>query len=188
MELIRSFIAFDIEDPNTLRNFSTVQNMLIDTGANLRLVKPENIHITVRFLGDISPGQVNEIHREMDKVDFEPFDVEIKGLGAFPNLRRINVVWAGIRRGANELRRIFYQLEPGLQGLGLKPDTKGFSPHLTIARVKTSHNKGELVRCINENDAYEFGSVRAECLRLKRSVLTPQGPIYSVLKETCHKP
>ena len=187
LELIRSFIAFDIEDHNTLRNFSTVQNMLLDIGANLKLVKPENIHITVRFLGDISLGQVDEIHREMEKVDFKPFDVEIKGLGAFPNLRRINVVWAGIRRGANELRQTFYQLEPSLQRLGFKPDTKGFSPHLTIARVKTSRNKAELARCLNENENHEFGLVRAECLRLKKSVLTSQGPIYSVLRETCRK-
>jgi 2'-5' RNA ligase len=114
-----------------------------------------------------------------------PFEVEIKGLGVFPNLRRINVIWAGIRRGANELRSIFHQLEPKLRDLGFQPDAKGFSPHLTIARVKTSRNKTELIKIIKELENYEFGLVKAKCLRLKKSVLTPQGPIYSVLKETC---
>jgi 2'-5' RNA ligase len=187
LEAIRSFIAFDIGEENVLRNFSSAQNMLAETGASLRLVRPENIHITVRFLGDISPRQVDEIHSEMEKIGFAPFDVEIKGLGAFPNLRRISVIWAGMRRGANELRQIFYQLEPGLQRLGFKPDAKGFSPHLTIARVKTNRHKTDLVRRIDELEDYEFGFVRAECLRLKRSILTPQGPIYSVLRETCRK-
>jgi len=185
LEPIRSFIAFDIEEAEVLRNLSTVQNMLVETGAGLRIVKPENIHMTLRFLGDISPSQVDAIHGEMEKVDFAPFNVEIKGLGAFPNLRHISVIWAGIRSGANELRQVFYQLEPRLQGLGFKPDPKGFSPHLTIARVKTARNKTELVKRIDALEDFEFGIVKAECLRLKKSVLTPQGPLYSVLRETC---
>ena len=187
METIRSFIAFDIEEAAVVRGLANAQNMLADTGADLRLVKPENIHITLRFLGDISPSLVDGIHGEMERIDFTPFDVEIKGIGVFPNPRRIRVVWAGIRRGASELGEIFNQLEPRLRRLGFKPDSKGFSPHLTIARVRTGRRKNELVRRLKELEDYEFGLVRAECLRLKRSVLTPRGPIYSVLKETCRK-
>lgn len=185
LESFRSFVAFDIDQETVRRNLATVQGMLVETGADLRLVKPENIHVTLRFLGDISPSLVDELHREMEKIVFAPFEIEIKGLGAFPNLRHINVVWAGIHRGANELRGIFHQLEPNLQKSGFKPDVKGFSPHLTIARVKTSRNKTELVRRIEELEDYDFGLVKARCLRLKRSILTPEGPIYSVLKETC---
>ncbi len=185
MEPIRSFIAFDIEDETVLRNFAVVQSMLARTGADLRLVRPENIHLTLRFLGDIASSQVDQIHVEMEKVKFNPFEVEVKGLGAFPSLHRVSVVWAGIRRGSNELRQVFYQLEPSLRRLGFRPDGKGFSPHLTIARVTTGRNKSELTRRIDELENYEFGIIKAECLRLKRSVLTPKGPVYSVLKETC---
>lgn len=185
MEPIRSFIAFDIEATSVIKNLNDVQGMLIRTGASLRLVKPENIHITVRFIGDIYLNLVDEIHKIMEKVSFTPFDIEIKGLGVFPNLRHISVIWAGIHRGANELRSIFHQLEPNLRNLGLQPDARGFSPHLTIARVKTSRNKMELIKLIKELENYEFGIVKGKCLRLKKSVLTSQGPIYSVLKETC---
>ncbi len=187
MEPLRSFIAFDIEEEAVLRNISNVQERLIRTGAGLRLIKPENIHITLRFLGDISITQVDDIHQEMEKISFVPFDIEIKGLGAFPNMRRIRVIWAGIHRGIDELRGIFYQLESGLRNLGFKPDPKGFSPHLTIARVKSGRNRDQLTRLIREFEDYEFGLVKAQCLRLKRSVLTSQGPIYSVLRETCRK-
>jgi len=76
-------------------------------------------------------------------------------------------------------------LEPRLRLLGFSPDPKGFSPHLTIARVKSGRNKAELAKFITENANYEFGIVRAQCLRLKRSDLTPKGPIYSTLKESC---
>ena len=184
-EMIRSFIAFDINNESVLRRFSEVQGTLLNTGADLKLVKPQNIHITMRFLGNISPSMVNSIHEEMKTLSFTSFDVEIKGLGAFPKLRYARVVWAGIRKGADELANIFNQLEPRLRGLGFRPDSKGFSPHLTIARVKTGRNKAELVRCVQDLTDYEFGVVRADCLRLKKSVLTPRGPIYSTLREVC---
>lgn len=184
-EMIRSFIAFDIDNELVLRSFSEVQGTLLNTGADLKLVKPQNIHITMRFLGNISPSIVNSIHKEMEKISFTSFDVEIKGLGAFPSLRYARVVWAGIRNGANELANIFNQLEPSLRGLGLRPDPKGFSPHLTIARVKTGRNKIKLLQCVQDLADYEFGVVRADCLRLKKSVLTPRGPIYSTLSEIC---
>jgi len=185
LESIRSFIAFDIEEPRVIRNISNVQSMLAETGAHLKLVKPENVHVTVRFLGNISPSQVDEIYNEMRNVDFSPFDIEIKGVGVFPNIRRINVVWAGIKKGADDLQAIFDQLEPRLQRIGLKKETRGFSPHLTIARVRTSYRKAELIHCLKGIEDYDFGIVKARCLRLKRSILKPQGPVYLTLREKC---
>lgn len=184
-ERIRSFIAFDIDDEQIIKRFSEGQQMLARTGADLKLVKPENIHITMRFLGNITPPMVDSIHEAMRKVSFSPFNVEIRGLGAFPKLQYARVIWAGIRKGAEQLDNIFNQLEPKLRELGFKPDPKGFSPHLTIVRVKSGRKKAELMRCLKDSVDYEFGAVKAECLRLKRSVLTPKGPIYSTLKEVC---
>lgn len=184
-ERIRSFIAFDIDNESVIKQFSEAQATLVNTGADLKLVKPQNIHMTMRFLGNISPPMVDSIHGEMKKISFVPFDVEIKGLGVFPKLKYARVIWTGIRKGADELTNVFNQLEPLLRGLGFKSDPKGFSPHLTIARVKTGRNKSELIRCIQELADYEFGVVRADCLRLKKSVLTPKGPIYSTLREVC---
>jgi len=185
-EMIRSFIAFDINNESVFKRFSEVQGTLLNTGAHLTLVKPQNIHITMRFLGNIHPHMVDSIHKEMEKISFTSFDVEIKGLGAFPSPRYARVVWAGIQRGADELADVFNQLEPRLLRLGFRPDPKGFSPHLTIARVKTGRNKAELIRCVQDLADYEFGFVRADCLRLKKSDLTPKGPIYSTLREVCH--
>jgi 2'-5' RNA ligase len=184
-EMIRSFIAFDLDNELVIKRLSEVQTTLVNTGANLKLVKPQNIHITMRFLGNISPSMVNSIHEEMERISFASFDVEIKGLGVFPKLKYARVIWAGIRKGADELTNIFNQLEPLLRKLGFKPDSKGFSPHLTIARVKTGKNKTELVQCIQELEDYKFGIVRADCLKLKKSVLTSKGPIYSTLMEVC---
>ncbi|UCC33456.1 MAG: RNA 2',3'-cyclic phosphodiesterase [Candidatus Bathyarchaeota archaeon] len=186
LERIRSFIAFDINCKSLLGKLAEVQSKLANTGANLKLVKPQNIHITIRFLGDIHPNMVDAVHKEMEKASFAPFDVELKGVGVFPNAKYLRIVWAGIHKGSRELGNLFDQLEPRLLKLGFKPEAKGFSPHLTIARVRTARNKRELIRYVEELGDHEFGVLKADCLRLKKSVLTPKGPIYSTLKEVCH--
>jgi len=185
-EMIRSFLAFDINNQSVVQRFTDIHRLLVQTGADLKLVEPQNIHITMRFLGDIKPTMVDSVHEAMKKVSFSAFDCEIRGLGVFPDLRYARVVWAGIKKGAGELKNVFNQLEPNLRLLGFRPDLRGFSPHLTLARVKTGRNKAELTRCIQESADYDFGVVKADCLRLKKSVLTPKGPIYSTLKEICH--
>jgi len=184
-EGIRSFIAFDIDSESVLKRMTEVQTMLTKTGADLKLVEPKNIHMTLRFLGNITPNTVEKIFEEMKKIQFVPFDVRLRGVGAFPNPRYPRVVWAGITQGADQLRSIFEQLEPKLLRLGFAPDPKGFSPHLTIARVRSGRNRVELAEYLSENENFEFGVIGAKCLRLKRSDLTPRGPIYSTLKEFC---
>lgn len=184
---IRSFLAFDIEDQTVLRRLTKVQSILTNTRADLKLVKPENIHLTVRFLGNTQEALVDAIHEEMKQISFSPFIVKLEGLGVFPKLSYPRVIWAGIKKGANELKDIFEQIEPRLRGLGFKPDHKGFSPHLTIARVKTGRNKIGLADQVKELEDYEFGPVKVECLRLKKSDLTPRGPIYTNLRDVCGK-
>jgi len=148
-EGIRSFIAFDIDSESVLKRMTEVQTMLAKTGADLKLVEPKNIHMTLRFLGNVTPSTVEKIFEEMKKVQFTPFDVRLHGVGAFPNPRYPRVVWAGITQGADQLRSIFEQLEPKLLGLGFAPDSKGFSPHLTIARVRSGRNRVELATCLS---------------------------------------
>ena len=184
-EFIRSFIAFDIESDTVLNRLAAAQRQLIQTGADLKPVEPKNIHITVRFLGNITPATAEKVFEEMKQVQFTPFTAQIKGLGAFPNPRYPRVAWAGITEGADQLKSIFSQLEPKLRGLGFTPDTRGFSPHLTIARVRSGRNKQQLAEFLTKNANYQFGAVEARCLRLKKSTLTPRGPIYSTLNEFC---
>jgi 2'-5' RNA ligase len=184
-ESIRSFIAFDMENDTVLNRIAAAQKLLVQTGADLKPVDPRNIHVTIRFLGNITPATAEKIHEEMNKTQFTPFTAHISGIGAFPNPHSPRVVWAGITEGADQLRSVFSQLEPRLQGLGFTPDPKGFSPHLTIARVRSARNKQQLAEFLSKNAKYEFGTINARCLRLKKSVLTPRGPIYSTLKEYC---
>jgi len=183
--MVRSFIAFDLDNVQVKRKLSDAQALLIKTGADLKIVEPENIHVTMRFLGEVRSDSIDKVFDAMKKALFVPFEVRIQGVGAFPDARYPRVVWAGITQGANDLRSISSQLEPHLMALGFAPDPKGFSPHLTIARVRGGRNKTELAKFITDQKDFTFGTIRAACLRLKRSVLTPKGPIYSTLREVC---
>jgi len=180
-ERIRSFIAVDMDEASVISRLVEAQKALRNLGADLKLVEPENIHATVRFLGEVPAATVELVKEQMNQVRFSPFEAEFVGLGAFPSVGRINVVWVGMRKGHGEISQIFEQLEPKLRQIGFAPDRKGFSPHVTIARVKTGRKGEELARFVDEMRDTPFGIVHVEELRLKKSVLTPKGPVYSTI-------
>ena len=184
-EQIRSFIAFDIENEQILNRLSAAQKLVLETGADLRPVAPQNIHVTIRFLGDISPGMVEKVYEVMKNVKFTPFTIKICGLGVFPSINYPRVVWARMTDGVEQLKNIFTQLEPQIRALGFEKDNYGFSPHLTIARVRSVNNKQILAELLTKKGDFEVGTIQANCLRLKRSQLSPKGPTYSTIKEVC---
>jgi 2'-5' RNA ligase len=145
------------------------------------------MHLTLRFLGEIPQSTVEKVKEAMDGVRFAPFEVEFSGLGSFPSLKRISVVWVGIREGSDNLGDIFRQLEPKLRQLGLPPDNKGFSPHLTIARVRSGVNRDPLAEYIASMHDTDFGRMPVKSVLLKRSTLTPRGPIYTTMHEVTAK-
>jgi 2'-5' RNA ligase len=182
-ERIRSFIAVDLDDPGIKGKITAAQRDLQQTGADLKLVEPEILHLTLRFLGEIPQSTVQKVKEILDAVRFQTFEANFTGLGAFPSLNRINVVWVGIVHGHEELRGIFEQAEPQLRQIGMAPDNKGFSPHLTIARVRSGRNKAALGDTVRKMKDLTFGSMPVTCVRLKKSTLTPKGPIYTTIHE-----
>lgn len=181
-EMIRAFIAFDLDNEQLIKRIAEIQEKLVNTGVGLKIVKPQNIHVTLRFMGNIDQKNIERIYEAMKEVQFNPFTMEVKGLGVFPNLSYIRVIWAGITVGAEELKNIHRQLEPKLNIIGFKPDRR-FSPHLTIARVRSARNKNMLVKLVKDSENYIFGTQEAKVLRLKKSVLAPKGPIYTSIYE-----
>jgi len=180
---IRSFMAVELGDGEILSKITSLQRTLMQTGADLKIVEPQNIHVTLRFLGEIPASLVESVCEAMRQIKFQPFDLELEGLGCFPDYHRPNVVWVGMTRGEVELRSIFDQLEPKLRKLGFPPDRKGFSPHLTIARVRSGRNRQKLVEAVEALKDQSLGSITVRKVKLKKSVLTPKGPIYTTLYE-----
>ena len=182
-ERIRSFIAVDLDDEAIKKEINRVQRDLEQTGAQLKFVDPKIMHFTFRFLGEVSLETIEMVKKAMNELAFERFDITINGIGAFPNLRRINVIWVGVSGGEDRLEQLFHQLEPKLRQIGLASDDKGFNPHLTIARVKSNLNRDALANYVSKFEAVKFGIISVSSLRLKKSTLTPKGPIYSTMHE-----
>jgi len=179
--MFRGFIAVEVESSQRLEDFS---RSVKATDAPLKMVNLDIIHVTLKFLGDTEEALIPEIEKVMKDATsgVEPFTVSIKGTGAFPNLNRISVVWAGMGN-AEALGQIASKLNKGLEPLGFKPEKKRFSPHVTVARVKGGRNKDKVAEIIRSYEDEEFNEVEVNRIILKKSVLTPQGPIYSDVVE-----
>jgi len=178
---VRCFIAVEVNDPPILDGIGRAQSSLSTTGANLKLVERENIHFTLKFLGDVREGLLPEVINVVSGTSFEPFRMALRGVGVFPSLRRPRVVWAGVTEGAEELEAVFRELEPRLVELDFKPEGRPFSPHITIARVRSGRNRDRLIEEVMALEGMDFGGFQVRNVKLKKSVLTPGGPVYTDL-------
>jgi len=178
---MRLFIGIEVpQSPKLLEIFEIVKN----AGADIKLVEPYNIHITLLFLGEVREDRVEEVKDSMSGLKFNKFKVILKGLGAFPNLTRPRVVWVGIVEGQQQLRQIRSYILNELLKRKIRPeDDKDFSPHLTIGRVKSYNSISNLINTINENMNVDIGTFEVNNVVLFKSTLTPKGPIYDKLFE-----
>ena len=181
MSLVRCFVAVDLEDPAIASKIAAVQEQLKGAGAKLKLVELENLHLTLRFIGEIPRDLIERVVEALRGVEFTPFTVHFVGLGAFPNPRRPRVIWVGVEEGSRELSELSAKVNSVLAKLKLPKPEEEFTPHLTIARVKSG--VGSLPMLIEENKSLELGSMLVDRFRLKKSTLTSRGPIYETLFE-----
>lgn len=179
--MVRAFVGIDIDEA-VRQKLVAVQEQLQATGAQLKLVEPPNIHVTMKFLGEVPEDKVSAIAEALKRAaaGTGKFDIRVRGIGVFPNLRYIRVVWAGVAEGRDEVIGLHQKIDRELQPLGFRPD-RDFVPHLTIARIKTAKQKERLAAFIKEMTDSEFGVTGAQAVELKQSTLTPKGPIYSTL-------
>ncbi len=180
---IRSFLSLDLQDEKILPQVESIISSLLSLGGDLKPVERQNIHLTLKFLGNVSASKLEEIKSALTQVMFPRFSLEIKGAGAFPNLKRMNVVWVGLGEGWSQVELIFEQTEKLLHQLGFSRETRPFSPHITVARVKSGRKRDEIAAFLGQLADESFGTFLVESVRLKQSVLSPSGPKYSTLFE-----
>jgi len=186
MEKIRSFIA--IELPGELKQaFAELQRKFRSAGSlPMRWVDPSNIHLTLKFLGDIDAGSTDKIITALEESakGTTPFNIEVKGLGVFPNMNRIQIIWVGLYGELEKLGQLQKRIETSLKSLGFPPENRPFTPHLTLARVRDyarpdeRQKLGQLVSATSFEGKY---TINVTAVNLMRSELTREGPIYSKL-------
>ncbi len=181
MPKFRGFIAIDIDSFPKLVEF---ERDIKNSGANVKLVEPQNIHLTLKFLGDTDElliDRIVDIMKESVK-EIEPFTIKLKSAGVFPNERYIKVMWIGIENG-EIVGKIASKIDEKISDLGFEKEKRKFSVHLTIARVKSAKNKEKLMQMIEKYKDIEFANITVDSIKLKKSELTQKGPIYTTLQE-----
>lgn len=177
----RAFISADIVPSEEL---VSVLGRLASSRADLKTVKPELMHLTLKFLGDAEESAIDEIAMRIEKVieGMQPFRIRLKGMGAFPSMSNIRVVWVGIEEGG-PLERIAERLDESMGELGFAREKRGFKPHLTLARTRSARNIANVQEILMETAATDYGEYTVDRVLLKKSVLTPKGPVYSTVRE-----
>ncbi len=179
---IRTFIAVEIDNDEVLKRLSAVRDALLESRADLKPVATENMHITLKFIGEIPITTVQRLCNILsENLRFSVFKASIAGLGVFPNIRRPRVIWAGVSDGLDELTRLHNEVEKLTSRLGIARDKEKYIPHITLARVKSSRNLPRLVKIIEQYMDTVFGVIIVDHVSVKRSILTPSGPVYSTI-------
>jgi 2'-5' RNA ligase len=173
---MRAFIAVEVSE-ELREKMAELQKQLLLEG--VKLVEEENLHLTMHFLGEIDESMKDKVITAMNKLNCNKFEMSCEGVGAFPSKNYIRVIWVSAQ--APELKQIYDQLGTEFARLGFKQEQ--FSPHITLARVKFLKDKGKLSEFLEENEGIEIGECKVEGVFLKKSTLTPKGPIYENVYE-----
>ena len=175
---MRAFVAIDLPD-RVIDSLASFQAELSATGADLKLVERENLHFTVKFLGEMDDPQSSEVLSRLGRLRLRKATVDVRGVGAFPSPRRPRVVWAGVTRESEGLvGPIAREVIGALEGMGERDD-RPFQAHITLGRVRSFGHSRELGEFLAKQSDRSFGEAALTELKLKSSRLTPRGPIYS---------
>ena len=183
---MRLFVALEI--PAHVRNHLTALirelSKLETSSAHKRAgwVRPENLHVTLKFIGETPPDKLVSIRGELNAVRSDSsLELRFRGLGCFPNERRPRVLWAGMEAMPN-LASLAGEIEERLEKLGIERDPRSFTPHLTLARFDPPGISQELRSKVRENSTHDFGSLHTSEFHLIQSKLKPTGAEYTTLQ------
>jgi RNA 2',3'-cyclic 3'-phosphodiesterase len=176
---MRVFCAIELSD-TCLDMMAKAADMLRAGGVRSGIVKPENMHLTLRFMGEVDTATVNTVTGLLQHVcaDMEPFRLLVGGLGAFPNWKRPSAVWIGVSPPDGPLERVQASVEEACRSAGLAPETRAFKPHVTLARIKDPSVTGRVLACRDALEALGTCVFTAQGVTVFESMLTSAGSVY----------
>lgn len=180
---MRLFVSVDLPD-DLAADVAAVQDEFADA-SGLNVTDPEQAHVTLKFLGDVSEDRLPEVTDALsdavDDADVDPFTARFGDLGVFPSLDYISVVWLGVREGGDEMTRLHEAIEDRTTDLGFDPEDHEFTPHVTLARMEHAGGKDLVRECVRELDP-AVGEMDVDDVRLTESRLTDEGPAYTTVE------
>lgn len=179
---MRAFLGIPV--PEELKPMITSIQDTLDV-FDIKLVEKENLHFNLKFFREISEEQVEALRKALDVVSksFQPFEISLSGVGAFPSMNYIRVVWIGVKDGYQTLASLAETVDTASESLGFETEEK-FTPHLTLGRVRTARSKNELIVALKELENTEIGKMKVDRLVLFQSKLSPNGPAYEEVFRT----
>lgn len=178
--LMRCFIAIDLPD-NVLRKVIQLKERLSTRVSTVRWTRAEQIHLTLKFLGEVPDPDVPVVCEYAQEVasQFNPIDLQVASVGCFPPRGGVRIVWVGMSDPSGELLRCYKALEDAFGDLGFNRESRPFHAHLTIGRVNNPRESEEIRRILKSNEGFDAGSYTAEELVVYESILKKTGPIYA---------
>jgi len=182
---MRTFIAIELSD-EIRSSIDQIQSHLKYSGADVRWVEEKNIHLTLKFLGEITEEKLQQVIAALEIIaeEVKPFEISIKDIGAFPKIDFPRVIWVGLDKGALESAELAKKIDDALSKIGFEKESRPFAAHLTIGRVRSPKNKEALKQKISTlNSKFSTKIQLISSVTLFQSKLTPHGPIYTKLHE-----
>lgn len=179
---IRTFVAVSLPD-RVVAALAGLQEKLREFGIAMRYTAPENIHLTLKFLGDVRAADADAIggHLEQAAAGFAPIRLEARGMGVFPGARRPRVLWTGVKGETGRLESLQRAVEARMAAMGFEKENRPFSAHLTLGRFRGRADPVRIADAIREFGGFASSSFEAASIELFQSTLTPKGPVYKVL-------
>jgi len=178
----RVFIAIKLPEP-VVAKLADVQAALKTSGLKIKCTQPENIHLTLKFLGDIDKTDLSAVSEVVGAAakGFGPIRLSAKGIGVFPGVKRARVLWTGIDGQTQLLAKLHETIDTGLSEIGFLPEKRRFTGHLTIGRFKSTYHPDKLIDIITQFKDMESASFVADAVYVIKSDLNPSGPVYTEL-------
>lgn len=183
MARLRTFIAVVLND--AIRHKAVVlQKLFAQAGSKVKWVEPENLHVTMLFLGEVDAREVLDVCKAVRAVTSQtaPFEIQVAGVGGFPNLRRPRTLWIGVEEGAARLVLLHHEIEKQLLALrGYRREDREYTPHITLGRVRGDDLTSELHAALTKQAQWRAGSMSVVEIHVLSSELSAEGPSYTVL-------
>jgi 2'-5' RNA ligase len=178
----RSFFAVELS-AEIAAGVRRIQGALQEHSAGVRWVRPEGIHLTLKFLGEVAPHRIEEVVRKTEEAieGVGPFQVGIRGGGGFPSARNPRVIWIGVEDPKGILKKLQARVEAGMEKLGFTREGRAYTPHLTVGRLRSGKGRGTVAQALDAIRASDLGSMEVREVCLFRSHLKPTGAEYTKL-------
>lgn len=180
--MIRSFISINIPD-ELKKEAKALQEMFKKCDADVRWTRPEAMHLTLKFLGNIEEKQIEEIKIILKEIALQTplINIKLNGAGVFPNQKLPRVLWVDVIENDGILDNLQKRMDAELSKIGFEKEKRGFKPHLTLGRVRSQKGKERLVKLLEDVKDKEFGAFTASDIKLIKSELRPEGSVYTEL-------